>query len=378
MNIGFGTTMLSKGLSANRLDGLGVYSKFILNEFKKSKHKVSTYRFYTKENIVSNHTILKSNLPYSIHSGLSALLGYPFGNFSEIEKKLDLFFAPDHHIPYMKTIPVVATVMDIIPFIHPQWASPRLRRVKNYAFKKAILSADHIITVSQYSKNEIIKYFNIDKCKVSVVMLGVDKKYFIRINEDTKLTVLKRYNLEKNFFIFVGTLQPRKNIMKIIEAFESLPVSIKERNHLIIVGQNGWKTDELIIKLHHLQKSGYGRWLNYVPDDQLLSLLQSAIALVYPSLYEGFGLPIVEAFASNCPVISSNTTSIPEVAGDAAILVDPNSIDQISSAMYKISTNSELRTELISKGQKQVKKFTWSKSAQVHLDILQKVLEQQC
>lgn len=374
MNIGFGTTVLSKGLSNGRLDGIGVYSQSLLDEFQKSKHNILPLRFYMKENIVTDDIVLKDKLQYSVHSGLSAIFNHPIGNFSKIEKELDLFFAPDHHIPYLKSKPVVATVMDIIPFIHPEWTSSRFRKLKNFAFKKAILSADHIITISEYSKNDIINYFKIDESNISVVPLGVDKKYFKIIDKDKKQNILKKYNIEKDFFIFIGTLQPRKNILRIIEAFEQLPLEIKEQNQLIIIGQNGWNTDELMNKLTYLEESGHGKWINYIPEDDMLALFQSAISLVYPSLYEGFGLPIIEAFASSCPVISSNTTSIPEVAGDAAILVNPSSVKEISNAMYRIATNIDLRNELIALGLKQVKKFTWKKSADEHMKVFKSLL----
>lgn len=374
MNIGFGNTVLVKGLDSGRLDGIGVYSQSLLEEFKKSEHKIFPQGFYIKKNKSLNHFILKEKLLYSIHCCLSALFSRPIGGINTASNELDLFFAPDHHIPYLMSTPVIATVMDIIPFIHPEWTSSRLRQLKNFAFKKAILSANHIITISEYSKNDILKYFPIDEKNISVVTLGVDKKYFKRIPEQAKYEVLKKYNLEKEFFIFIGTLQPRKNIIRILDAFDKLPADIKEQNQLVIVGQNGWNTDVLINRLRHLESTGYGKWLNYIPEEDMLALLQSAISLIYPSLYEGFGLPIVEAFASHCPVISSNITSIPEVAGDAALLVDPYSTEEITDAMYKIATNANLRKHLILKGLEQVKKFSWEKSAEQHLEVFQKVV----
>ena len=375
MNIGFGITVLKHGKSKGRLDGIGVYAQAILNELKKTEHTVYPLKFSSVKDVIAQKKISYANLPYSLHSGLSSILHTPIGNFQSYEEKVDFFFAPDHHIPHFKQIPVIATVMDIIPFVHPEWVSKRLRTFKNFAFKKSILSAEHIITISEYSKQDIMHQFSISENHISVVPLGVDKKYFLRIEKDKKQSTLDKYNIHKNFFLFIGTLQPRKNIIRIIEAYTQLPMEIKEENVLIIVGQNGWETDELLEKIEYLEKSGYGTWLDYVEDTEVLALFQSATALVYPSLYEGFGLPIIEAFASQCPVISSNTTSIPEVAGDAALLVDPLSIVEISNAMQLLAQDIPLRQKLVKKGISRVNQFTWEKSIEKHLEVFEKVTQ---
>lgn len=375
MNIGFGTTVLEHGLAKGRLDGIGVYTQAILTELAKTDHTLYPLKFSSIKDVISEKKLSYTNLPYSLHSGLSSIFNTPIGNFKTYEKKVDFFFAPDHHIAHFKTVPVIATVMDIIPFIHPEWVSKRLRTFKNFAFKKSILSAEHIITISQYSKQDIMKYFHIPENAISIVPLGVDNKYFQRIDKDEKQTTLDKYSIHKDFFLFIGTLQPRKNILRIIEAYEQLPLEIKNKNALIIVGQNGWETDELLSKIKQLESAGHGKWLDYVEDTEVLALLQSSIALVYPSLYEGFGLPIIEAFASQCPVISSNTTSIPEVAGDAALLVNPLLIDEISHAMQLLATDIHLREILVEKGIAQVKQFTWEKSIQKHLEIFEKVMK---
>ena len=374
MNIGFGTTVLEHGLAKGRLDGIGVYTQAILSELEKTEHTLYPLKFTSLKDVISDKKLNYMNLPYSLHGGLSALLNRPIGNFTDYEKNIDFFFAPDHHIAHFKTVPVIATVMDIIPFVHPEWVSKRLRTFKNFAFKKSILSAEHIITISEYSKQDIMKYFHIPENTISIVPLGVDNKYFQRINQDEKQATLDKYSINKDFFLFIGTLQPRKNILRIIEAYEQLPLEIKNKNALIIVGQNGWETDELLKKIKRLESTGHGKWLDYVEDTEVLALLQSSIALVYPSLYEGFGLPIIEAFASHCPVISSNTTSIPEVAGDAALLVNPLLIDEISHAMQLLATDIHLRDELVKKGLERAKQFTWEKAAQEHMSVFKKVL----
>lgn len=375
MKIGYGVTVLSKGLKNNKLDGIGVYSKAILRELSASQD-ILCLKFKTKNNShdVLGYKTFDFKFSYFVYTAITTLLNKQINLIDNFKGKIDIFFAPDHYIPYLGDTPVVATVMDLIPLIHPELTRSKLRKFKNYAFKKAILSATHIITISEYSKSDIIKYLGIKGSKISVVPLGVDKKYFQRVDNKKKEKVLEKYNIKKNFFIFIGTLQPRKNILRIIEAFEQLPQHVKNNNELIIIGQNGWKAEDIIDKLKEMQRLGYGKWLNYIPQDDLLSILQSAKALVYPSLYEGFGLPVIEAFASHCPVICSNTTSLPEVAGDAAILVNPLSVEEISSAICLLAEDEDKREKLIAKGLEQVKKFTWEKSVNEHLKVFKEVL----
>lgn len=312
-------------------------------------------------------------LSYPLHSAISALSGRAWGEMSAYEKKIDLFFAPDHHIPFLKNTPVVATVMDIIPFVHPEWASPTLRKSKNYTFKKAVESATHIITISQQSKRDIIEYLDIDSDNISVVPLGVDRQFFIRRSPESKRELTQEYSIDRDFFLFVGTLQPRKNIVRLIQAHRVLPESIKRETMLILVGQDGWGSDELKSEIDEMIKSGDGIWLSYLPQDEVLTLMQSAKAIVYPSLYEGFGLPIIEGFASKTPVITSNTTSMPEVAGDAALLVDPLSTRSIADAMQLLVEDDNLCRELISRGVERVKQFTWEISAQKHLEVFESI-----
>ncbi len=375
--MGFGVTFLSDRIEHGRLDGIGVYTKSLWDGLKSSKNlhplSFSTQARIEKSQEFLNHHIDSTPTPYPIHSGISSLLNAPLGELREYEKSIDLFFAPDHHIPFLRDTPVVASVMDIIPFIHPEWASGKLRAVKNFAFKRAVKSADHIITISQHSKQDIINHFEIDEHKISTVPLGVDSRFFIRADESSIESVKSKYGIDREFFLSVGTLQPRKNILRTIEAFRRLPKLHRDDSMLVIVGQDGWGSDELAISIKKMKEDGDGIWLSYLPQDEVYALMQSASAIVYPSLYEGFGLPIVEGFASQTPVITSTTTSMPEVAGDAAILVDPYSTEEISKAMEQILDSSELSQELIAKGLEKVREYSWEISTQRHLEIFRKI-----
>lgn len=379
MRLGFGLSFLSARVAHGKLDGIGVYTKALWRAFEDiDSMELSPLSFSSSDDISLTEELLGSKvlgtpLSYPIHSGISSILGRPIGELGSYEKSIDMFFAPDHHIPFLKSTPVVATVMDIIPFIEPQWASGRLRRVKNFAFQRAVESSQHIITVSQHSKRDIIEYFDVDDNSISVVPLGVDSRFFERVDLGYIEEIRARYHIDRDFFLFVGTLQPRKNILRIIESYMALPKSAREESMLVLVGQDGWGSSELKKKIDEMVKDGAGLWLSYLPQDEVYALMQSAKAIVYPSLYEGFGLPILEAFASQTPIITSTTTSMPEVAGDAALLVDPYSIDEISSAMHRIIDDASICSKLVSMGSKRVEKFSWKNSAKRHIELFETI-----
>lgn len=379
MRIGFGATRWLSSLYKKKLDGIDIYTQELWRVFYKEKNMTLFPLVFGKNPKVdvapSLNNIFRTSLNFPTHTVLHTNLKIPSKELNEYQNKIDLFFAPDHHIPWMKNVPVIATVMDIIPIIHPEWASSRFRRLKNFLFKRTILSADHIITVSQYSKDDIIQYLGVSPEKISVVDLGVNKRFFYKVTDHEKKNVLDKYSLIADFFLFIGTLQPRKNILRIIEAHRRLPEEVKKKHPLVIVGQYGWGSQKLMEEIDIMQKHNDGVWLSYVAQEDLYALLQLAIGMVYPSLYEGFGLPVIEGFASKCPVITSNITSLPEVAGDAALRVDPYSTKEITDAMNQLVHNKVLRETLIARGNERVKKYNWDKVADDHLIIFKKVLQ---
>lgn len=369
MRIGFGATALAKGIVSGHVDGIGVYTRSLLEELDKLNSEKIIVNFgrckaFAAHNLFPGHLKSCLPLPYTVATALSYLTSLPFPGSNKLQSKIDLFHAPDHYIPRLGKIPVVATVMDAIPFVHPEWVSKRLRTFKNVAFRQMARSAQRIITISEYSKADIVHYFGIPAERISVTHLGVDSVFAQPVAQDVKTAVLARYGLQPGFFVFVGTIQPRKNVARIIDAHRMLPERIQKACPLVIVGRNGWGTDELLPELQALESRGCGRWLNNVADAELHALLQSARALVYPSLYEGFGLPVLEGFAAGLPVISSNTTSIPEVAGDAALLVNPEHSAEIAAAMLRLAEDDALATDLVERGQRRVKSFTWDNCLQ--------------
>lgn len=376
MRVGFGVTAWSKGLDANHLDGIGVYTQNLWAALSQQGCELHGLCFGCSG---TSADALKGVYEFVEHGFAgqllkAAVLGAPFSGTSCFEAGVEVYHATDHHIPLLRDTPVVATVMDAIPLVHPDWASSRLRWLKNHVFKKSAQWCDEVITISEFSKQDIAEHFAVPEERISVTPLGVNPDFFNVKAVAEVQSVLARHGIGQGAFIFVGTLQPRKNVRRIIEAHRRLPTSVRAEHRLVIIGRYGWGDKTLVDDLLKLQAENAGYWLNDVNNDDLLALLQSAVALVYPSLYEGFGLPVLEGFASGIPVISSCTTSVPEVAGDAALLVNPLSVDDIAEAMLQVVEDRELAADLTRRGLARAREFTWARCAQQTLNVYRKAV----
>ncbi|HRH04263.1 MAG TPA: glycosyltransferase family 1 protein [Burkholderiaceae bacterium] len=383
MRLGLGCTALARGRLSGHVDGIGVYTSELLKYVNSSAgltnadHGVNNQVLCTvfgKKYGAALPTACTLPMVYSAAAATSAAIGLPFLGAASLERQIDLFHATDHYIPKLRNTPVVATIMDVIGIRHPEWVNPSLRSFKNALFRKTVGWADQIITISNYSAADIADWLGTQAPKITAIPLGVSEDYFKPIAQEDKNSVLNQYQLRPGYFISVGTLQPRKNVERIIQAHALLPSSVRTEHPLVVVGQNGWRTDDLIQSLSQLEQDGYGRWLKYVPRKDIFALLKSAHALVFPSLYEGFGLPVLEGFASGIPVITSNTSSLPEVAGEAASLVNPNSVEEIAHAMLQLVEQTDLRNTLIQKGSLQVNKFSWAETARLTSDVYREML----
>lgn len=277
---------------------------------------------------------------------------------------VDVFHATDYLIVHMDC-PVVATLHDAIPQKYPEWCRPRLRGLKNWLQRKAAHKADHVIALSNFAVPELIEYFGVDERRITVVPCGVgDEWHKTPAHADVQET-LRIYGLERGYFLFVGTLQPRKNIERIVDAYLGLPEAIRRERQLVIVGRPGWRCEELIKKIRAATEHGEKVvWLNNLSEqDQLQHVYAGAGVFVFPSLHEGFGIPVAEAFASGVPVVTSNTTSLPEVSRGAALEVDPLSVSEIGTAMLDLARNDALRERCISAGRQRASELTWNRTA---------------
>ena len=373
MRIGFGVTALCNGLSGGGLDGIGNYTREIMSRIASSP-QVSLVPFSFRATIPSEMGQGVQLGRYSVNTAWSVATGANFYGIGDLVNRVDLIHATDHYVPRCKPAPMVATLMDAIPLSHPQWLRSEFRDIKNFLWKRAANWADEVITISDYSKIELSKWTGIALNKITVIPLAVDERWFRSVSHDEFARVRQSYQLPETFFVSIGTLQPRKNVESTIWAHRALSPAERIRTPLIIIGRAGWKCDEVMQLIEEDSASGAVRWLKHVPDADLLPVLKLASALVFPSLGEGFGLPVLEAFAASVPVITSNTTSLPEVTGDAALSLNPLDVDAISRAMQQVLEDQNLVLMLKQRGLARAKEFTWQACADATLQVYRKML----
>ncbi len=373
MKIYLGITPLCRKKTINSGDGINTYISMLINNECYKKIKPIYYSFGSnKQNLFNNIYLYKvSYLAYLFFSLIK------LNKFFEIPtiNKNDIIHAPDHRVPYSRGI-VVSTIHDVIPIKHPEWEKSFFRRlIFPLIFRMAINRSDYIIAPSDYSANDIMRYTQYPKERISVIHHGIDNRYFKTYDDIKKIQIKNKYKIIGNYYLSVGTLQPRKNYNSLIDSYLMLPDSIKRKNSLVIIGKYGWLSEDLIARIKYLSETENILWLDYVPVEDLFILYAGAIGLVFLSLEEGFGLPILEAYASKIPVIASKASSIEEIAGDAAILVNPINTREISDAMLGIYDNPNLKKTLIEKGFDRVKTFNWDLAAQKTIQAYIKALE---
>ncbi len=287
----------------------------------------------------------------------------------------DLFLSTDGYLSLNTQVKQVLVIHDLA-FEHfnghLDWLTQKYYR---YYTPKFANKATRIVTVSAFTKNDIVERYKIEKGKIDVIYNGSNPR-FQPLSESQKEEVRKKYSGGAKYFVYAGAIHPRKNISRLFQAFNQFKSSDSLGMKLVIAGRKAWETDEPMQIYRQMQHKEDVLFLGHLGQEELASVTGAAEAMTYVSLLEGFGIPIVEAMSCNVPVITSDVSSMPEVAGDAGILVNPYSIEEIAAAMMKISTDDSLRNSLIEKGKEQRKKFSWDQTGDQLWESMMKAIKQ--
>lgn len=357
--------------------GISEYVAQLLNQFARLEPEGVSFDIYLKDQPGSDFPKASKHWKYKVFGPKKMWTQFALpANLFFKKDKPDLFFSPGHYAPRFSPVPTVISIMDLAFFHFPEYFTKRdLAQLHSWT-KYSVKKAKAVLTISQATKDDIIKLYGIPEEKVHVTYPGIKDTVTITPHIYPMQEMQNKYGISKEFILFVGTLQPRKNIARLVEAFSIL---LMKKGHtdsplqLVIVGRKGWQFEELLKSPKKFGVEDRVKFLDFVSDEDLTVLYKNALCFAFPSLYEGFGLPVLEAMKMNCPVVTSNVSSMPEAGGDGALYVDPNDVEDIAQKLDQIVSSPKLRQQMIEKGKEQVKKFSWEKTAQQTLAILKEV-----
>ncbi|HLB60499.1 MAG TPA: glycosyltransferase family 1 protein [Patescibacteria group bacterium] len=361
--------------SADSRVGVGRWEVELLKHLAGIDHK-NSYRIYTPRPPQRDLPPETKHWRYRVcsFSRLWSQVALPYYLLKD-RPRPDVFFAPVHYAPRFCPVPTVVGIMDL-SFIHfpdlfrrSDWY--KLQNWTSYSIRKARA----VIAISKATKRDILKTYQVTPDAVTVIYPGVETG-FKPVSTGNMNRIHTKYGIRGDYILYVGTLQPRKNLVRLIDAFKQIIHSQKSATNLqlVIVGKKGWLYDEIFRKVKKEGLESNIIFTGFVPDEDLPSFYAGAKCFCLVSLYEGFGFPVLEAMHAGTPVVASNVSSLPELVGDAGVLVDPGSVEDITRGIREVLTMpASQREQLIEKGKKQAGKFTWEKAARETLSVLEKV-----
>ncbi|WP_419213233.1 glycosyltransferase family 4 protein [Maribacter sp. X9] len=349
--------------------GIGVYLKNILPSIIDNFHVVLLGNKKELSNFPWSDKVSIIEFSAKIYSILEQIL-YPF-----VIPKTELVWFPHYNIPFFYTSSkkILTTIHDVNHLANKKDLSYIKWKYAKILITKAVRKSDRLITISEHSRKELIKFTKVKRDKISIISNGVDFKLF-----NTKVRQISKIKNIQNYILYVGNVKPHKNLITLLKAYQILPDQFKEKFKLVILGKKeGFITPDLEVfnfieenkLLKHIIFTGY------IKDEEVPSVYQSASLFVFPSIYEGFGLPVLEAMASGIPVLTSNSSSLPEVGGEAASYFEPMDHMQLSTKISEIILNEELKSVLIKKGYQQAKKFSWEPAQKKHVETIRLLLD---
>ena len=392
-------TILNPGFGENA--GIGHYTYYLVNKLLELDKENQYILFF--DNLLSKDAVEKMigdkknvEIRFFPFHKYKHYLPFVFSHIlisATLEKeKLDLFHSPTGSLPLSYKGKSIVTVHDLAIYQHPEWFPSNFLVGQKFSTKtivpKSLKKAKKIIAVSRCTKRDIQKNFKIKGDKIKVIYEGVEFRDLPAREGETCGVISKicfddlkaKYGLKDNYLFFIGTIEPRKNIEGIIKAFCNLikdDKELREKYQLVLAGAKGWKHKGVFKVIEECSKNFDGektiKYLGYVPAEDKNALPKNASCFVFPSLYEGFGLPVLEALSLGVPTITSKISSLPEIARDVAVLVDPNNTEKISEGMRKILANKKFRDELSRKGAERAKNFSWEKCARETLEVYKSV-----
>ena len=290
--------------------------------------------------------------------------------------KIDLWLSFYYPVPLRRQFRAAIMINDLIALRYPQFFDDHdYTQNLMVTIGKSAQTCDVVFAISHFTKAEIVHFFSIPPEKIIVTPLGVDQQWFAEADPSFQQQLTGRYHIHYPYILSVCTLEPRKNIRSLIKAYEMLRHKRHERIQLVLTGAIGWKNQPLLADIRNSPFSADIITTGFVSDQDLRGLYKNALAFAYPSLIEGFGLPILEAMACGAPVITSNTSSMPEVAGDCAVYCNPYEVDSIYEAIRTIIDNEQLREKIVQGGRQRAKTFTWERTGTIMQDALLACME---
>jgi len=351
--------------NVNERVGVSVYTLKLLEYFKRTSDKNTQFIVYLRESPNTDLPVENKYFKYKIVRGSHFWIRFFLPLHLFFNRNINIFFAPAHYSPSFCPVPIVVTIHDLAYYYYPnEFLKKDLYKLQNWT-KTSVTKAKQIIAVSKTTKKDLHKFYSLNDSKVQVIYNGYEKKHSLPFLKNTaKLSVTN-----KPFLLYVGTLQPRKNVITLIKAFNVVKKTIPDLE-LIIAGKKGWLFNEIFTLVEELGLENCVYSTGFVTDQQLAYLYQNARCLILPSLYEGFGLPILEAMSFSCPVISSFSASLPEIGGNACLYFDPNNIDDLVEKIQQLLTNQQQCSELIQKEKLRIREFSWSRCGTQTLEII--------
>lgn len=373
MRIGLGVTALRRSQNAGSRDGISSYSAALRSEMHRlfPNHSFVDATFCTASN--SPRNLLRR---YEVSALTSAVVRAKYSSETLFSESYDLFHAMDHFIPKMR-IPVVATIHDVGPLSHPHLWPQNFRYWKNLLFAAKCRFPARIVAVSQFTADEVSRCVGVSRNEIEVIYEGVGD-YVIKEsqNELDWRSLHERYSLKPGYVVYCGSLAKKKNIAALIRAHEAMPLVMRRRHPLVLIGGVPAKerVPGVLAAIERGQIDGCVKWLGTLLDEESAKIVHHSDLLAFPSLHEGFGLPVVEAFQLGIPVITSNVGALPEISGGAAVLINPLDIGELSRTLQKLLEDNVWRGELAARGRERATDFRWEKCAKLTFEVYERAL----